>query len=130
MSAAEEFDSRRRVEDRDRSGPVDIDTPRDRDGSFGPAIIKKRQRRLHGVDSMVISLTAKGWGPEIEATLAETYGTEILRETISRITGAGLEDISLWQIRPLDRVSPAVFKSPPESIAATWPMAITQTCGS
>ena len=85
-------------------GPVEIDTPRDRDGSFEPATIKKRQRRLHGVDSMVISLTAKGLTTgEIEAHLAETYGTEISRETISKITDAVLEDIGLWQNRPLDR---------------------------
>jgi len=64
-------------------GPVEIDTPRDRDGTFEPATVKKRQRRLNGVDSMVISLTAKGLTTgEVEAYLAEVYGTEISRETI------------------------------------------------
>ena len=91
-------------------GPVEIDTPRDRDGSFEPATVKKRQRRLNGVDSMVISLTAKGLTTgEVEAHLAETYGTDISRETISKITDAVLEDIGMWQNRPLDRVYPVVF---------------------
>src|SRR6056297_522348 len=59
-------------------GPVDIDVPRDRDGSFEPKTVRKNQRRLDGVDSMVISLTAKGLTTgEIEAHLAEVYSTEI-----------------------------------------------------
>lgn len=71
-------------------GPVDIDVPRDRDGSFEPKTVRKNQRRLDGVDSMVISLTAKGLTTgEIEAHLAETYGTEVSRETISKITDRG-----------------------------------------
>lgn len=74
-------------------GPVQIDTPRDRDGTAEPATVKKRQRRLHGVDSMVISLTAKGLTTgEVEAHLMETYGTEISRETISKITDAMLDE--------------------------------------
>lgn len=180
-------------------GPVEIDTPRDRDGTFEPATVKKRQRRLNGVDSMVISLTAKGLTTgEVEAHLMETYGTEISRETISKITDAMLDEADSWQNRPLDRVYPVVFidalvvkirdgqvtnrpvyaaigvtvdgkrdilglwignggegakywlqvlteiknrgvddvcivvcdglKGLPESIAATWPMAIVQTC--
>jgi putative transposase len=91
-------------------GPIEIETPRDRDGTFEPATVKKRQRRLNGVDSMVISLTAKGLTTgEVEAHLMETYGTNISRETISKITDAVLEDIGLWQNRPLDRVYPVVF---------------------
>ncbi|MCL4150391.1 UNVERIFIED_CONTAM: hypothetical protein GTU68_001000 [Idotea baltica] len=91
-------------------GPVDIDTPRDRDGTFEPKTIRKRQRRLNGVDSMVISLTAKGLTTgEVQAHLAETYGTEVSRETISKITDRVLEDLAEWQNRPLDRVYPVVF---------------------
>jgi transposase-like protein len=91
-------------------GPVEIDTPRDRDGTFEPATVKKRQRRLHGVDSMVISLTAKGLTTGVvEAHLMETYGTEISRETISKITDAMLDEADSWQNRPLDRVYPVVF---------------------
>ena len=68
-------------------GPVEIDVPRDRDASFDPQTVRKHQRRLDGVDSMVISLTAKGLTTgEVEAHLAEVYDTTISRETISKIT--------------------------------------------
>lgn len=91
-------------------GPVDIDVPRDRDSTFEPATVKKRQRRLNGVDSMVISLTAKGLTTgEVQAHLAETYGTDVSRETISKITDRVLDDLAEWQNRPLDRVYPVVF---------------------
>ena len=91
-------------------GPVDIDVPRDRDSTFEPATVRKRQRRLNGVDSMVISLTAKGLTTgEVQAHLAETYGTDVSRETISKITDRVLDDLADWQNRPLDRVYPVVF---------------------
>jgi transposase-like protein len=91
-------------------GPVDIDVPRDRDSSFEPATVKKRQRRLNGVDSMVISLTAKGLTTgEVQAHLAETYGTDVSRETISKITDRVLDDLAEWANRPLDRVYPVIF---------------------
>jgi len=91
-------------------GPVDVDVPRDRDSSFEPATVKKRQRRLHGVDAMVISLTAKGLTTgEVQAHLVETYGTDVSRETISKITDRVLDDLADWQNRPLDRVYPVVF---------------------
>lgn len=91
-------------------GPVEIDVPRDRDGSFEPKTVKKRQRRLHGVDAMVISLCAKGLTTgEIQAHLAEVYGTDVSRETISKITDAVLEEMTDWLNRPLDRVYPVVF---------------------
>ncbi|MFN3256342.1 MAG: IS256 family transposase [Ilumatobacter sp.] len=91
-------------------GPVNIDVPRDRDSSFEPATVKKRQRRLNGVDSMVISLTAKGLTTgEVQAHLAETYGTDVSRETISKITDRVLDDLAEWQNRPLDRVYPVIF---------------------
>src|SRR6056297_1919928 len=91
-------------------GPVDVDVPRDRDGSFEPKTVRKNQRRLDGVDSMVISLTAKGLTTgEIEAHLAEVYSTEISRETISKITDRVLDELGDWQNRPLDRVYPVIF---------------------
>ncbi len=91
-------------------GPVEVDTPRDRDGTFEPKTVRKRQRRLGGVDSMVISLVAKGLTTgEVQAHLAETYGTEVSRETISKITDRVLDDLSEWVNRPLDRVYPVVF---------------------
>jgi transposase-like protein len=68
-------------------GPVEIGVPCDRDGSFAPQIVRKRQRRLSGVEDMVISLSAKGLTTgEVQAHLAEVYGAEVSRQTISTIT--------------------------------------------
>ena len=65
-------------------GPVDIEVPRDRDGSFAPAIVRKRQRRLDGVDEIVLSLTARGLTTgEIAAHFAEVYGATVSRDTIT-----------------------------------------------
>jgi transposase-like protein len=84
--------------------------PRDRDGSFEPKIVKKRQKRLTGVDEMVISLAAKGLTTgEVQAHLAEVYGAEVSRQTISTITDKVLEGMAEWQSRPLDAVYPVVF---------------------
>jgi len=91
-------------------GPVEVEVPRDRDGSFEPKTVRKNQRRLDGVDSMVISLTAKGLTTgEVEAHLAEVYSTDISRETISKITDRVLDELADWQNRPLDRVYPVIF---------------------
>jgi putative transposase len=91
-------------------GPVELDVPRDRDGSFEPKLVRKRQRRLGGVDEMVISLTAKGLTTgEVQAHLADVYGTEVSRETISKITDALLGEMAEWMSRPLERVYPVVF---------------------
>src|SRR3954453_13015462 len=91
-------------------GPVEIDVPRDRDGSFEPKIVAKRKRRLSGVDELVISLSAKGLTTgEVQAHLAEVYGAEVSRQTISTITDKVLEGMAEWQSRPLDAVYPVVF---------------------
>jgi len=91
-------------------GPIELDVPRDRDGTFDPQTVRKHQRRLEGVDEMVISLTAKGLTTgEVEAHLAEVYGTTVSRETISKITDRVLGELADWQNRPLDRVYPVVF---------------------
>jgi transposase-like protein len=91
-------------------GPVEIDVPRDRDSSFEPKIVAKRQRRLGGVDEMVISLAAKGLTTgEISAHLAEVYGAEVSRQTISTITDKVIEGMVEWQNRPLDAVYPVIF---------------------
>ena len=94
-------------------GPVSIEMPRDRDASFDPVIVRKRQRRLaggDGIDGLVLSLSAKGLTTgEISAHLAEVYGTTVSKETISAITDRVLEAMSEWQARPLDRVYPVVF---------------------
>jgi transposase-like protein len=92
------------------SGQVPIEVPRDRDGSFEPQIVKKRQRRLSGVDEMVLSLYAKGLTTgEISAHFAEIYGASVSKETISRITDKVLEEMTDWCNRPLDGVYAAVF---------------------
>ncbi|WP_197288445.1 IS256 family transposase [Nocardia sp. NRRL S-836] len=91
-------------------GPVEIDVPRDRDASFEPKIVAKRQKRLGGVDEMVISLAAKGLTTgEISAHLAEVYGAEVSRQTISTITDKVIEGMVEWQSRPLDAVYSVVF---------------------
>jgi transposase-like protein len=91
-------------------GPVEITVPRDRDASFEPKIVAKRQKRLTGVDEMVISLAAKGLSTgEISAHLAEVYGAEVSRQTISTITDKVIEGMTEWQNRPLDCVYPVIF---------------------
>src|SRR6266536_2778054 len=91
-------------------GPVELEVPRDRDSSFQPKIVRKRQRRLGGVDDLVVSLIAKGLTTgEVAAHLAEIYGTEVSRQTISVVTEPVLEGMAGGQNRPLDAVSPVVF---------------------
>ena len=92
------------------TGPVEISVPRDRDSSFEPKIVAKRQRRLAGVDEMVISLSAKGLTHgEIAAHLAEVYGAEVSKQTITTITDRVMEGMAEWQSRPLDPVYAVVF---------------------
>jgi putative transposase len=84
-------------------GPVEIDVPRDRDGSFEPRIVAKRKRRLSGIDELVLSLSAKGLTTgEVAAHLAEVYGADVSRQTISTITDKVVEGMAEWQNRPLD----------------------------
>ncbi|GIG93333.1 IS256 family transposase [Plantactinospora endophytica] len=91
-------------------GPVDVEVPRDRDGRFEPQIVRKCQRRLSGVEDMVISLSAKGLTTgEIQAHLAEVYGADVSRQTISTITDKVVEAMTEWQNRPLDPVYPVIF---------------------
>jgi putative transposase len=91
-------------------GPVPIEVPRDRDGSFEPAIVRKRQRRLDGIDQLVLSLTARGLTTgEIAAHFEEVYGAKVSKDTISRITDKVLEEMAEWRNRPLDAVYPVIF---------------------
>jgi hypothetical protein len=84
-------------------GPVEIDVPRDTDASFDPQIVKKRQRRLTGVDEIVLSLTARGLTTgEISAHFAEVYGASVSKETVSKITDKVIEEMTEWCNRPLD----------------------------
>ena len=91
-------------------GPVEIEVPRDREGTFEPAIVKKRQRRLSGVDQIILSLSARGLTTgEISAHFADVYGATVSKDTISRITDKVLEEMADWRGRPLDRVYPVIF---------------------
>ena len=91
-------------------GPVVLEVPRDRAGTFEPVIVPKRRRRLNGVDALVCSLSAKGLTHgEISAHLAEIYGARVSKETITRITDRVLEGMSEWQNRPLDPIYPVIF---------------------
>jgi putative transposase len=92
------------------AGPVEISVPRDRDSSFEPKLVAKRQRRLTGVEDMVISLSAKGLTHgEISAHLQEIYGAEVSKQTITAITDRVMDGMAEWQNRPLDPVYAVVF---------------------
>ena len=91
-------------------GPVEIDVPRDIDSSFAPQIVKKRQRRLTGIDEIVLSLTAKGLTTgEVSAHFHDIYGATVSKDTISRITDKVVGEMTEWQNRPLERVYPVIF---------------------
>ena len=91
-------------------GPVEIEVPRDRDSSFEPVIVRKRQRRLDGIDEIVLSLTARGLTTgEVAAHFDEVYGAKVSKDTISRITDKVIEEMTEWQNRPLDSVYPVMF---------------------
>jgi putative transposase len=91
-------------------GPVAIDTPRDRNGSFEPQIVRKRQRRFEGFDEKILALYSRGLSTrDIEAHLAEIYGVKVGRDLISRVTDAVIDDARAWQTRPLEDVYPVVF---------------------
>jgi len=94
----------------DACGEVEIAVPRDREGSFEPQIVGKRQRRLTDLDQLVISLYAKGLTTgEISAHLMEVYGASISKDTVSRITDKIVEEMTAWWSRPLEKVYAAVF---------------------
>jgi transposase-like protein len=94
----------------DAVGPVEIEVPRDREGSFRPQIVAKRQRRLGSVDEIVLSLYAKGLTTgEISAHFAEVYGASVSRSVISQITEKVMAEMTEWSSRPLQSVYVAVF---------------------
>ncbi len=91
-------------------GDINIEVPRDRNGSFEPQIVRKRQRRLEGLDDKIIALYARGLSTrEIQDELTEMYGTEVSATLISNVTNSVLEDVQAWQARPLDRVYPVLY---------------------
>ena len=91
-------------------GPVELAVPRDRNATFDPQTVRKGQRRLDGVDKLVIGLYARGMTVrDIAAQLRETFDLEVSHDLISQITDAVLEEVRDWQARPLDRVYPVIF---------------------
>jgi len=91
-------------------GPVRIEVPRDRDGSFEPQIIPKHARRFTGFDDKVIAMYARGMTVrEIQGFLAEIYGTEVSPEFISQVTDEVAAEITAWQSRPLETMYPVIF---------------------
>lgn len=91
-------------------GPVEIEVPRDTESTFEPQIVKKRQRRLTGVDEIVLSLTARGLTTgEIAAHFQEVYGARISKDTVSRITEKVTGEMTEWLSRPLEKVYPVIF---------------------
>jgi putative transposase len=91
-------------------GQVDLEVPRDRDGTFEPVIVKKRQRRISDVDEIVLSLYAKGLTTgEISAHFDQIYGASVSKDTVSRITDRVIEEMQAWSTRPLEAVYAAIF---------------------
>ena len=84
-------------------GPVEIEVPRDTNSTFEPQIVKKRQRRLTGIDEIVLSLTAKGLTTgEVAAHFADVYGATVSKDTVSRITDKVVGEMAEWCNRPLE----------------------------
>ena len=91
-------------------GPVRIDVPRDREGSFEPLLIPKHERRFTGFDDKIIAMYARGMTMrEIQAFLEEQYGVEVSPELISTVTDAVMSEVAAWQARPLEPMYPVVF---------------------
>ncbi|WP_413463787.1 IS256 family transposase [Burkholderia cenocepacia] len=91
-------------------GPVRVDVPRDRDGSFEPILIPKHERRFTGFDERIIAMYARGMSVrEIQGFLAEHYGTEVSPDFISSVTDEVMAEALSWQNRPLEPMYPVVF---------------------
>lgn len=91
-------------------GPVRVEVPRDRDGSFEPILIPKHERRFTGFDERIIAMYARGMSVrEIQAFLAESYGTEVSPDFISSVTDEVMSEALTWQSRPLETMYPVVF---------------------
>ncbi|EFU2703134.1 IS256 family transposase, partial [Escherichia coli] len=91
-------------------GPLELRTPRDRDGTFEPQLVKKNQTRITGMDNQILSLYAKGMTTrEIAAAFKELYDADVSPALISKVTDAVMEQVVEWQNRPLDAVYPIVY---------------------
>lgn len=91
-------------------GPLRIDIPRDREGSFEPQLVPKHQRRFTGFDDKIVAMYARGMTVrEIQGFLLEQYGTQVSAEFISTVTDAVMTEVRQWQARPLEAMYPVVF---------------------
>lgn len=91
-------------------GPLELRTPRDRDGSFEPQLVKKNQTRITGMDNQILSLYAKGLTTrEIAAAFKGLYDADVSPALVSKVTDAVMEQVVEWQNRPLDAVYPIVY---------------------
>jgi putative transposase len=91
-------------------GEVVIDAPRDRNGSFEPKIVRKRQRRFEGFDDKILALYSRGLSTrDISAHLHEIYGVQVGRDLISKVTDAVMDDARAWAQRPLEDIYPIIF---------------------
>ena len=91
-------------------GPVGLDVPRDRAGSFEPRLVPKGARRAGGLDEVIISLYAGGMTVrDIGHHLQRTLGTELSHDTISKITDSVLDEVKAWQSRPLEEIYPVIY---------------------
>jgi putative transposase len=91
-------------------GPMEIEVPRDREGSFEPQLVKKRQTRFTGFDDKILGMYARGMTVrDIQGHLEDLYGVDVSPDLISRVTSAVAEDVLAWQGRPLDAVYPIVY---------------------
>src|SRR3954469_1282215 len=91
-------------------GPLPLDVPRDRAGTFEPRLIAKHERRFTGFDDKILALYARGLTVrEIQAFLAEMYAVEVSPDLISTVTDAVVAEVTAWQARPLEPMYPVVF---------------------
>lgn len=92
------------------NGTIDIQTPRDRDSEFDPTFVRKRQRKLLGLDEKVLALYGRGMSTrDIQSFVQDLYGMEVSKELISDITDSINEEVKQWRLRPLDEVYPIVY---------------------
>lgn len=95
---------------RSQNGEIELQLPRDRNSTFEPALIGKNEKQLNGFDSRIISLYSRGLTTrDIQAHLKEIYGVEVSATFISQVTNAVMDDVKLWQQRPLDALYPIVY---------------------
>ncbi len=91
-------------------GDIDLEVPRDRNGSFEPKLVKKGEKQLNGFDDRIVSLYAKGMTTrDIQAHFEDAYGVEVSATFISQVTNAVMDEVAAWQNRPLDAVYPIVY---------------------